>query len=74
MAEKVQHTPLDSSFLTSAGHDGENRAEVVMANGKRYEIQGIPADAYQAWMDAESQGQHFNKTIKATYPVVAMEE
>lgn len=65
----ITHATLTSSFLTSAGHDGESTAEVAMANGKTYRILGISAEAFQAFLQAESQGQYFNKTIKGAYTV-----
>lgn len=69
----ITHAPVSSSFLTSAGHDGESTGEVAMANGRRYRILGITPEAFQAMLDAESVGQHFNKVVKGAYTIEPVE-
>lgn len=65
----IDHQPLQSSMLTSGGHDGESKAEVRFANGKLYTIHDITPEDFQVFVDAESQGKHFNQHIKPHYRV-----
>lgn len=65
----IVYQPVQSSFITQAGHDGDGTARVQFANGRQYEIAGITPEAFQQLLDAESVGQHFNKVIKGNYSV-----
>ncbi len=69
----IVYQPVQSSFITQAGHDGEAVGRVQFANGKQYQIEGITPDAFQAMLDAESVGGHFNKVIKGNYTVTPVE-
>jgi hypothetical protein len=69
----IVYQPVSSSFITQGGHDGENTGVVEFANGKRYQIEGISAEAFQSLIDAESVGRHFNAVIKQNYSVTPVE-
>lgn len=68
------HQPVNSSFITHAGHDGETTGEVTLAGGRRYRIHDIDAGQFQALLDAESVGKHFNQTIKKNHAVEPVDD
>ena len=63
----MTRTPIDSSWIKSIGHDGDN-LEVELANGDVHTHQGVPPDVHQAMMSSDSIGRFYNSRIKGAYP------
>lgn len=61
-------TPVVSSNINAIGYDPDtNELRVEFSNGRAYRYPGVPADAYQALMAAESVGSHFASIIRPNY-------
>lgn len=41
--------------------------EIEFHHGGRYRYKDVPADAYDAFLNAESQGKHFHAHVKPKY-------
>ena len=64
------YTKLSSGHLDGAKFDPvQRRMTVRFQNGYCYEVHGISADSYQAFIEAPSQGEHWHANIKDHYPV-----
>ncbi len=68
------YQPVNSSFITQAGHDGVNKGVVTLASGKTYHIADISPEAFQNMLDSPSVGKHFNSQIKPNYTVTPVSE
>lgn len=56
---------VNSSSLRALGYDPDEQAlHVEFSNGTRYRYEGVPAEAVQALLDADSLGRHFNQVFK----------
>jgi hypothetical protein len=64
----MDRTPLDSSMLKSAAHDGDSTLEVEFHGGGLYRYTGVPRDLYNALRAAKSAGQFFGRHIRGKYP------
>lgn len=54
--------PVESSFIKSAGHDGEN-LEIEFASGTIAQIPVTPEE-HAAFLAAESKGKHYNAMFR----------
>ena len=63
-------TPISSDHIDGARHNSIDRIMTVRyKNGYVYEVHGISAEDYQAFMDAPSQGAHWHANIKDNYHI-----
>lgn len=61
-------TPVESSNLKAVGYDPEAQAlHVQFKNGGHYQYAGVPPDAHQALLAADSKGSHIAKNIVGKY-------
>jgi hypothetical protein len=61
----IIRTPVVSSNIAAIGYDADTETlEVEFVSGALYRYQGVPADAYQALMNAKSIGSHFSARIR----------
>lgn len=61
--------PVSSSNIRSIGYDeGSQTLEVEFNSGGVYEYLGVPADEYDALMNAPSAGSYLHARIKDKYP------
>ena len=60
----MEHTPLSSSHLVSAGYDpGTQKMHVTFKNGDVHEFD-VPEHVHTALVNADSPGNYFHKHIK----------
>lgn len=58
-----------SSVIASLDYDARTRTlEVEFHSGRVYHYAGVPKAEYQALLNAESIGGHFNREIRPNYP------
>lgn len=58
----------DSSSIASVGYSPQNRTlEIEFRNGARYRYFGVPCDAYEEMLAAESKGRYFHRVIRQIY-------
>lgn len=63
-------TKIDSGHMDGVKYDSVQRQMMVRyKNGYTYLVHGISADAYQAFLAAPSQGEHWHANIKDQYHV-----
>jgi hypothetical protein len=63
-------TKISSGHLDGCKYDSTQRKMIVrFTNGYCYEVHGISGDAYQAFISAPSQGEHYHAHIKDQYHV-----
>lgn len=62
--------PVESSWLDRAGYDEETQTLTIrMKNSSDvYEYQGVPAEVYREFLEAESKGGFFATKIQGQYP------
>ena len=62
--------PVDSSWLDQAGYDEATQTLTIrMKNSSDvYEYQGVPAEVYREFLEAESKGGFFATKIQGQYP------
>lgn len=61
----MPHTPVQSSFIRSVGHDSErNIMEVKLKNGQSYQYEGVDSDTFESVRDAESVGKAYNEFVR----------
>ena len=66
----IKFTPIDSDHIAGAYHDSmENKATIKFKNGYQYHVHGMSPEAYQEFLDADSQGEHFHSHIKGQYHI-----
>jgi len=64
----MEHTPIASSTISSAGYDRETMTmEVLFVNGTKYEYFDVPEHIFQALLSAPSAGAYLNSNIRNTY-------
>ena len=64
-----------SSNIISIGYDSDTlELRVMFGNGGVYSYEGVPLDAYERLLKAQSKGQHLHKHIKQGYPGRKCEE
>ena len=64
----MKRQSVDSSNLASIGYDAENEIlEVEFKHGGIYQYFGVPENAYEELMNADSQGVYFSANIKNEY-------
>lgn len=64
----MRREPVDSTSLRSVGYDDTSRVlEVEFVNGSVYLYFGVPREAYDELLTADSLGRHFNHHIRDTY-------
>ena len=57
-----------SSVIETALYDAENQTlTVTFENTASYRFLNLPEEVYEAYMNAESQGEFFNTTINGSY-------
>jgi hypothetical protein len=67
-ATTMEHTPVNSSNLASAGYDPEAQTlEIAFNNGRVYQYLNVPPEAFEDFNKAESKGSFFAKTIRGRY-------
>lgn len=63
-------TPIDSDHIAGAHHDSmERKTYVKFKNGAVYAVHGMSPEDHQAFLDADSQGEHFHRVIKQNYHI-----
>ena len=61
--------PLDSKLLAAAAYDAfRRRLYLRFQSGEVYRYFTFPADSYQEFLDAESQGRYFLSHIRNCFP------
>ncbi|MGK9066482.1 KTSC domain-containing protein [Stutzerimonas chloritidismutans] len=61
----MKRVAVNSSSLRALGYDPDGRVlEVEFHNGSQYRYEGVPPEAVQALLEADSLGQHFNQVFK----------
>ena len=61
----MKRVALTSRSLRSLGYDPEGQVlEVEFSSGALYRYEGVPPEAVQALLEADSLGQHFNQVFK----------
>ena len=65
----MQHVLVESTTLTSAGHDARAAVlELQFRNGSVYQYFHVPAGTYRDLLWAPSKGGYFNREIRGRYP------
>jgi len=65
----MQHVPVDSTTLASAGHDAKSAVlELQLRSGAVYQYFSVPHGVYQNLLGAPSKGAYFNHNIRGRYP------
>lgn len=63
-------TPISSAHMDGVKYDSlERKMHIRYQNGYVYTVHGVSQEAYQEFMDAPSQGEHFHANIKDQYHV-----
>ena len=61
-------TSPESTSIAGADYDANTRTLYVrFTNGKTYRGQDFPAEAWRAFVQADSKGSHFNRRIRPLY-------
>jgi hypothetical protein len=64
-------TKINSGHIDGAQYNAiDHKMRVRYQNGYVYEVHGISSEAYQDFMGAPSQGEHWHAHIKDNYHVV----
>lgn len=64
----MDRQPVISSNIAAVGYEsGTNTLEVEFTSGSVYEYLGVPQEAFDAFMTAESPGRYFAANIKGAY-------
>ena len=67
----MRRRPVESSSLESIGYDStEQKLEVEFKHGAVYDYLEVPAEVFEAFLDADSKGSFFNSDIKHGYAFV----
>ena len=65
----MKEIPLNSSALSACAYDPQRQfLWIHFRTGERYVYQTIPAAVVQALLQAPSQGQYYNSTIRNKFP------
>lgn len=65
----MERTPVTSTNIRAVGYDADNQTlEVEFNNGSVYQYAGVPQDAHDGLMNADSKGKYLNANIKGRYP------
>ncbi len=63
-------TPISSGHLDGAKYNSMDRVMTVrFQNGWHYDVHGVSPEAYQEFLDAPSQGEHYHSHIKDQYHI-----
>lgn len=61
----MERRPVSSTHVAAVGYDpAAQKMQVEFSNGAVYEYRGVPAHTHEAFMNADSAGEHFAKHIK----------
>lgn len=64
----MTHIPFESSLLASAAYDPATQTcEVLFAKGGRYQYRDFPAEKWEQFRSAESQGKFFLAEVKGKH-------
>lgn len=64
----MEHKPILSSNLKSAGYDEKERVlEVEFTNGTRYRYTDVPPAVYAGLLQAGSAGTYFHQNVRGQY-------
>lgn len=64
----MDRKPVVSSNIAAIGYESAtNTLEVEFTSGAVYEYLGVPAETYEAFLQAESPGRYFATNIKGAY-------
>ena len=67
--------PVKSSNIQALGYDPEMQIlDVQFKSGKQYHYHGVPPDAHQALMQAESLGKHFGTHIRNAFHAIEVKK
>jgi len=56
---------VDSTWIESLSRDSlSGNVEMTLKNGNTYRIENMSQDDFQSWADADSQGSHFNNSVR----------
>lgn len=62
--------PIISTAISFAEYDADTRElHITFKGGRIYTYYSVPSHEYDAFIDAPSQGEHFNKYIKDVYSI-----
>jgi hypothetical protein len=63
-------TKIDSGHLDGARYDPMSRRMTIrFQNGYHYEVHDMSQEDYQAFMSADSQGEHYHSVLKPHYKI-----
>ena len=66
----MDHQPIDSSAIASAGYDDDRGAlEVKFRSGRVYLYKQVPRGVYEELITSSSAGRYLNEAIRANYEV-----
>ncbi len=63
----IEHTPILSTNLLSAGYDAEKRIIEVAFRGGVYIYEDVPQEVFDGLVKSPSAGQFFNDNIRFAY-------
>ena len=65
----MKMTPVESSMISSVGHDGAKKVLRVAFNiGAVWEYSGVPEEVYAALLAAGSKGSYMRSCVIGAYP------
>ena len=70
----VTEDPVMSSWITDLTLNSGSSGNVTMAlnNGRRYSIQGLGQQLFQAWLQSQSKGKFWHQNIRNQYRVTRL--
>lgn len=64
----IEHKPIDSSNIVSAGYDAGGKVlEVKFKSGGNYRHEDVSQEKYDAFMAAPSKGSHYHANIRGQH-------
>ncbi len=71
----MERDPTESEAVASIGYEPQARMlEVEFTSGAVYRYDGVPADVFFRFRDAESKGRFFQAYIRPAYPYEKMRD
>ena len=68
----VTMTPVSSSWIAALGWEGvrgkPGKVRMETKDGNVYEFFGVPWTFYRLWLESESHGRFYAKSIRGRYP------
>lgn len=64
----LERRSLKSSAISTAEYDTETQElTITFTNGMSYDLSGVPPDAFEGLVNADSPGRFFNQNLKGIY-------